>query len=78
MSPFVPIGKSGMLRCGKWGFIEKTGRHIAEPHFDEAWDFSDGLAEVNIGCRPDKYNRTCGGKTGYIDRTGKYVWKPTS
>ena len=35
---------------------------------DFAADFSEGLARVVLG----------GGKWGYIDKTGKYVWPPTN
>ncbi|HYE72524.1 MAG TPA: WG repeat-containing protein [Blastocatellia bacterium] len=34
--------------------------------FDDAGNFSEGAAMVRIGSR-----------IGYIDRTGKYIWKPT-
>ncbi len=53
---------------GKWGFIDKTGKVVIEPQFDDAWLFREGgLASVKIG---DKH--------GYIDKTGKYVWEPTN
>jgi len=53
---------------GKWGFIDKTGKIVIEPKFDNiARDFSEGLALFNLGS-----------KYGYIDKTGKYVWEPTN
>jgi hypothetical protein len=29
---------------GKWGYIDRSGSLIIQPQFDEAWDFSEGLA----------------------------------
>ncbi len=45
---------------------DKKGKVIINPQFDFAWNFSEGLAYVGTG-----------GKYGYIDNTGKYVWNPT-
>ena len=39
---------------------------VINPQFDEAGSFSDGLAQVKAG-----------GRFGYIDATGKYVWNPS-
>src|SRR5260221_960928 len=47
---------------GKYGFIDKTGRIIIQPHFVAALSFSDGLAPVRIG-----------ETWGYINATGKVV-----
>lgn len=46
----------------KYGYIDKTGQIVAEPQFDDAPFFSEGLAVVSIG---DKY--------GYIDTNGVMV-----
>ena len=51
---------------GKAGFIDKTGKPVIKPQFDDTYGFHEGLAQVKIG---DKW--------GYIDKTGRYVWKPT-
>ncbi|MEP7211872.1 MAG: WG repeat-containing protein [Acidobacteriota bacterium] len=52
---------------GRIGFIDKRGRMVIKMrrlhHVD---DFSGGLA----------YVVTQNGEHGYIDRTGKYVWRP--
>lgn len=47
------------------GYMDKTGRIVIKPQFDEAKDFSEGLAVVRIG---HKY--------GYIDKTGRMVITP--
>lgn len=48
---------------GKRGYIDKTGKIVINPQFDDARHFTEGLASVNIG---DKW--------GYIDKAGKIVW----
>ena len=52
---------------GKLGYIDKTGKIIIEPQFDEAYVFSNGLAKIKVG---DKY--------GFIDKTSKVVINPLS
>jgi hypothetical protein len=49
-----------------WGFIDKSGRWAIRPQYEWVDAFSDGFALVAMG-----------EKTGYIDRSGNYVWKPT-
>src|SRR5689334_17646234 len=49
----------------KRGFINKTGKVIIEPRFDEVEDFSENLAAVKVG---DWW--------GYIDKTGSIVIEP--
>jgi hypothetical protein len=46
----------------KYGFIDKTGKEVIKPQYQEVHPFSEGLALVE---KNDKY--------GYIDRTGKEV-----
>ena len=48
-----------------YGFINKTGKIVIKPQFEEAESFSEGLAPVMI----DK-------KYGYINKTGKTVIEP--
>lgn len=50
----------------KYGFIDKTGRFVIEPIFDEAGCFHEGLAYVKKG---DRYS--------YIDKSGKIVMEPS-
>ena len=49
----------------KWGLIDKSGSFVVEPQFDAVNSFRQGLALVEIG-----------GKWGYINKSGNYVWKP--
>lgn len=50
----------------KWGFIDRQGKAVIEPKFDEVYYFNKGLARVNVG-----------GRWGYINKAGDYVWKPS-
>jgi hypothetical protein len=49
----------------KWGYLDKTGKVVIEPQFEEASDFSDGMARVK------EY-----GKFTFIDKTGKIIADP--
>lgn len=51
----------------KWGYLDKTGKWAIKPQFDNAGDFSEGLAPVAIVV--DKKSKR--EKWGYIDQTGK-------
>jgi hypothetical protein len=46
----------------KVGYIDGTGKPITPLAFDKAWDFSNGMAQVQLK-----------GKWGYIDKTGRLV-----
>lgn len=46
-----------------WGFVDKSGKQIINPQFDEVGDFHDGKCAVK--------NKE--GKWGYIDKSGKIV-----
>ena len=54
-----------MKSNGKCGYINKDGKFAITPQFDNAWDFSEGLACVEIG-----------GKYGYINQEGEIVINP--
>jgi len=54
-----------IVKDGKFGFIDQTGKMVIEPQFSSAMPFSEGLAAVRI-CR----------KWGYIDDAGSVVIKP--
>lgn len=47
---------------GLWGFVDKDGKIVIEPQYQEAKSFSNGLAAVKIN-----------GKWGYIDESGELV-----
>jgi len=60
---------------GKWGYIDRSGKTVVPPAFRTVQPFYGGLALVNrpgglptASWKPD---------TGYIDRTGKFIWKFT-
>ena len=58
----------------KQGFIDKTGKVVIEPKFDDLGWFSEGLAPAMIANEPTSeldllYER---GKWGFIDITGEY------
>jgi hypothetical protein len=56
-----------VVQNGKYGFIDKTGKFVINPQFDEVSGFMEGLCSVRVG-----------DKLGYIDKTGKDVWNPTN
>ncbi len=54
--------RKGDFETGKYGFIDKTGEVVVPLEYDDAQNFSEGLAVVEKD-----------GKWGYIDKTGKVV-----
>jgi hypothetical protein len=54
-----------IVKDGKWGYMDETGKVKIEPKYDLAFDFYEGLACVAVG--PLR---------GYIDKTGAEVIKP--
>ena len=70
-------------RDGKYGFVDNHGRLVIEPQFDGATIFRNGLSAINeggnFGPMPFRIDAPLkGGKWGYIDKTGKCIWKPTN
>ena len=63
----VPTKRAGagplfqLVRHGKWGFMDRTGRVVIAPAFANERDFFHGLAAVDL---PN-------GKWGHINETGK-------
>ena len=76
----------GSVFQAKWGFIDRTGKMVIKPQFTSIGDFADGLAEVYVGSRTKSQRVGAGdfavmidlGVPGYIDATGKVIWKPQS
>jgi hypothetical protein len=58
----------------RWGYIDKTGQFVIPPIFDQATDFSEGLAFVlqEPDCPGNTVDYT-NNKEGFIDRTGKVI-----
>lgn len=50
---------------GKWGYVDSRGKLIINPQFDDAWDFTEGIAAV-------KENE----KWGFINTDGTYIIEP--
>jgi hypothetical protein len=53
----------------KWAYIDKIGNVLFTTSYALAWNFSDGLAQVQLGGIAPQYSQDA--KYGYIDRTGK-------
>jgi len=66
---------------GKTGFMDRSGKLVIEPQFEDAEDFSEGLAPVKVHseettwCPREESGSRKGFtmKWGYIDKTGKLV-----
>jgi hypothetical protein len=61
----APVMLFPIVKGGKWGYIDQAGKVAIEPQYDCAWDFSEGLACVQVGLL-----------RGYIDAKGTMVIKP--
>lgn len=57
-------GRLAVKKDGKWGYIDKTGKMIVAPQFQEAKEFSGGVAQVV----------TEGHQHHWIDANGKILW----
>lgn len=58
---------------GKFGYKNDKGKIVIVPKYDNAYDFSEGMAAVNIGAVVSLSTGLIGGKWGFIDGTGKEV-----
>jgi hypothetical protein len=64
---FIGDFNEGMLHFkqnGKSGFMDTTGKVVIEPKFDSAMPFVNDRSYVTID-----------NEQGYIDRTGKFIWR---
>lgn len=64
----VRVGSEDQWGIGKRGFIDPRGEVVIEPIYNEALDFSDGLAAVNL--------KSVYGEWGFIDPAGKMIIQP--
>lgn len=53
--------------AGGWGYIDRTGKIAIKPRFFKAFEFVGGVAAVDLLSESD---------SRYIDKTGKYLWRP--
>lgn len=60
---------------GKWGFINMNGDMVIPAIFDEVEAFKNGVCRVEIGDVAGDVDFIY--STGYIDKSGKYIWKPS-
>ncbi len=67
-------GLAGVSIGGKWGYIDKAGKFAINPQFGWSGNFEHGIAPVNIGKLDDPETI----RSGYIDKTGKYIWQPSN
>lgn len=58
-------GLCGVLKDGKWGYIDPSGNLVIANQFESAAPFVESLARIHLG-----------NQIGYIDKTGHYVINP--
>jgi hypothetical protein len=58
-------GLCGVIKDGKWGYIDTSGKLAIAAQFDGVSPFIEGLARVHLG-----------NQTGYIDKSGQYAINP--
>lgn len=61
---------------GKFGLIDRDGRIVRKPEFDDVGEFTDGLARVNVGAFEVAEGVVGGGLWGYVDSDGKLPIHP--
>jgi hypothetical protein len=66
-------GTNIAIEAGRFGVIDRSGRLLLQPQFFQLGDFSDGLAWVNLGQKYIVHGDV--EKWGYINKSGKLVWK---
>lgn len=71
---------------GKYGYKDEQGRMVIEPQFTDIIGFSEGLCAVAVGTKTENLKIaslskdikiTTGKDWGYIDKTGKWVIRPS-
>jgi hypothetical protein len=73
----VDAGRSPLTTLTKYlnGFIDAKGNVSIPPQYEEAKDFSEGLAAVQVSTWREGY-RTTKDRYGYIDKSGRMVIRP--
>jgi WG containing repeat len=63
----------------KWGYIDQSGSFVIPPVFDSAMPFCAGVAQVAtftaLDAEQHPRRQKFKGKHGFIDHSGKYVWR---
>jgi hypothetical protein len=62
---------------GKFGYVNRDDELVIAARFDEAGDFVGGVARVWLLEIIDAVRNKLLEKSGWIDRTGEYLWEPT-
>jgi hypothetical protein len=73
---YLEEGLFRILRNGKTGFADSTGKVVIEPQFDCAFPFSKGMAKVAYDCESEKDLDHITMKSDhwlYIDKTGEKI-----
>ncbi|MDR3110604.1 MAG: WG repeat-containing protein, partial [Planctomycetaceae bacterium] len=60
----------------KCGYVDEVGTLVIPTKYDWAEDFQNGVAAVGVGTMYFAYE-LLGGKWGYIDHGGKWIWEPS-
>jgi hypothetical protein len=78
---YLPTGTSTFFRADvdriwyehgdKWGLVDLFGNILIQPFYDAVDRFSDGLAWVNLGAVLEFPGYMEGGKSGFVDQSGK-------
>ena len=72
----APVGNVDFMRATRsgdeeaapaTGFIDKQGKMVFLVPFDTSSGFLNGIAKIRVDI-----------KSGYIDKTGKYIWQPSN
>ncbi|HHV28771.1 WG repeat-containing protein [Acetivibrio mesophilus] len=53
---------------GKYGFIDTTGKWVVQPIYDNAMDFSEGMAAVGLFSETERW--------GFVDKNGNVIVEP--
>lgn len=71
----------GLRVCRKgalYGYVSSQGEEIVAPQYDYSERFRAGLGRIGVGGSSYFGLVVEGGKWGYVDSKGHFVWKPTN